>query len=100
MSSVQTFPSSQFGGVPPLQVPPRHASDSVQALPSSQLVPLATGSLWQVASPPLEVQPSVVQALPSSQSAVTQGSSRPAKLRSVQSHFEPAPAWARVVQAV
>jgi hypothetical protein len=35
-SSVQTLPSSQFGGGPPTQVPLEHVSFVVQALPSSQ----------------------------------------------------------------
>jgi hypothetical protein len=35
LSSVHTFPSSQFGGGPPLQVPPPQVSAVVQAEPSS-----------------------------------------------------------------
>ncbi len=41
LSSVQTLPSSQFGGGPPTQLPFWQASSVVQALPSLQLVPLA-----------------------------------------------------------
>src|SRR5262245_60852140 len=35
LSSVQTLPSLQFGGGPPLHVPPPQVSPVVQALPSS-----------------------------------------------------------------
>src|SRR5438876_1181443 len=40
LSSVQTLPSSQFGGGPPTQLPFWQASSVVQALPSLQAVPL------------------------------------------------------------
>ena len=39
-SSVQTLPSSQLGGAPPTQLPFWQVSLVVQALPSSQSVPL------------------------------------------------------------
>src|SRR5207244_307877 len=38
-SSVQTFPSSQFGGGPPRHTPPEHVSFVVQGLLSLQGVP-------------------------------------------------------------
>jgi glyoxylate utilization-related uncharacterized protein len=41
-SSVQTLPSSQFGGAPPTQTPPAQASPVVQALASSQGAALFT----------------------------------------------------------
>jgi hypothetical protein len=89
-SSVQRFPSSQFGGGPPAQAPPLQVSAVVQASPSLQgavllvfrqpvaglqesLVQtfpssqLAAGPLLQ--APPLQASPTV-QASPSSQGAV------------------------------
>jgi hypothetical protein len=36
VSSVQTFPSSQFGADPPTQAPPLQVSPKVQGSPSSQ----------------------------------------------------------------
>src|SRR5438876_4142937 len=61
-SVVQTLPSSQLGGAPPTHVPPLQVSPVVQAFPSLQgLVLLAC------VQPVAELQPSVVQTLPSSQ---------------------------------
>src|SRR5439155_21998801 len=61
-SVVQGLPSSQSGGAPPTQLPPLQVSLVVQASPSSQ------GSVLFVWVQPLVgSQPSVVQALLSSQ---------------------------------
>ena len=63
-SAVQGLLSSQTGGEPAVQVPAWQVSAPLQALPSEQLVPLATG----VAVQPLAgSQESVVQGLLSSQ---------------------------------
>jgi hypothetical protein len=62
VSSVQTFPSSQFGAAPPAQLPPEHVSFVVQALPSSQGAEL---SVWT--HPVAGSQVSSVQTLPSLQ---------------------------------
>jgi hypothetical protein len=90
VSSVQTLPSSQFGGTPPTQLPPEHVSFVVQALPSSQGAELFVcthpvaglqessvqpfPSLQFGGAPPTQVPPEqvsfVVQALPSLQEAV------------------------------
>src|SRR5436305_187463 len=89
-SSVQTFPSSQPGAGPPLQVPPPQVSAVVQGLPSSQgsVLPPWTqpaagsheSSVQRFPSsqlgggPPVQVPPAqvseVVQALPSLQGAL------------------------------
>jgi len=89
-SSVQTLASSQFGAVPPTQVPPEQASPVVQALPSLQdavllvcvhpVTGLHESSVQGLPSsqlgpaPPTQVPPEqaspVVHALPSSQGAV------------------------------
>jgi hypothetical protein len=63
-SSVQTFPSSQFGGVPPTQFPPEHVSPVVQALPS-----LHGAALFAYVHPVAGLQESSVQTLESSQSS-------------------------------
>ena len=47
-SSVHVTPSSQAGGAPPTQAPSWQASLTVQYSPSSQPVPLVTGSAKQV----------------------------------------------------
>src|SRR6185503_13008430 len=61
-SVVHTLLSSQLSAAPPTQTPPLHASDVVQALPSSQgLV------LFVCVHPEAALQPSVVHTLPSSQ---------------------------------
>jgi hypothetical protein len=90
VSVVQTLPSSQFGGTPPLQVPPPHVSFVVQALPSLHEAVLLVWtqpedglqessvhgllSLQPSAGPPLQVPPphvsAVVQAFPSLHGAV------------------------------
>ena len=58
LSSVQTFPSLQFGAGPPTQLPPLHVSLVVHALPSSQ------GALLLVWTHPVAgLQLSSVQAL-------------------------------------
>jgi hypothetical protein len=64
-SAVQGSPSLQTTGVPP-QTPAVHTSLDVHAFPSVQLVPLATGTLWQ---PSTASQESAVQVLPSSQTS-------------------------------
>jgi hypothetical protein len=89
-SVVQTFPSSQFAGDPPTQLPPKHASPVVQALPSLQgnvlltceqpeagtheSVVQALLSLQSGAGPPTQEPPAqlslVVHALPSLQGSV------------------------------
>ena len=61
-SSVQMFPSSQFGGGPPTHAPPEHVSFVVQASPSSQ------ESLLSVHTHTPSGQVSSVQGLPSSHS--------------------------------
>jgi hypothetical protein len=61
-SLVQGLPSLQSGAVPPTQLPPEHASPTVQALPSSQL-----SVLFAYTQPVAESQESSVQALPSLQ---------------------------------
>jgi hypothetical protein len=61
-SSVQTFPSSQLGAVPPMQVPPEQASPVVQESPSSQ-----GPALLVCVQPEAGLQASSVQTLPSSQ---------------------------------
>src|SRR5439155_15750734 len=48
LSSVQTLPSSQFGGGPPTQLPFLQASSVVQASPSLQAVPLAFAGVGHV----------------------------------------------------
>jgi hypothetical protein len=64
LSVVQGSASSQTTGVP-AQVPATHWSPVVQRVPSVQAVPFATGVLAH--APVTGLQPSVVQALPSSQ---------------------------------
>jgi hypothetical protein len=61
-SSVQRLPSLQFGGAPPTQAPPEHASFVVQALPSSH-----EAVLLGCTQPVTELHESSVQGLPSSQ---------------------------------
>jgi hypothetical protein len=61
-SSVQTFPSSQFGGAPPLQVPPPHVSFVVHAFPSSHGL-----LLFVCTQPDAGLHESSVQPFPSSQ---------------------------------
>src|SRR5438876_11080289 len=62
VSSVQRLPSSQVGAGPPTHRPPLQASFVVQALPSLQ------GAALLVCTQPVAgLQPSSVQALPSSQ---------------------------------
>jgi hypothetical protein len=90
VSVVQTLPSSQFGGAPPLQVPPPHVSAVVHAFPSLHgavllvFVQPVDGlqessvhgllSLQSGAGPPLQVPPPhvsfVVHAFPSSHGLV------------------------------
>jgi peptidoglycan hydrolase-like protein with peptidoglycan-binding domain len=90
LSIVQTLPSSQFGGGPPLQFPPPQTSPVVQAFPSLHGLVLLVWtqpvaglqessvqgllSLQSGAGPPLQVPPPqtspVVQAFPSSQGLV------------------------------
>ena len=62
VSSVQTFPSSQFGAAPPRQTPPLHASFVVQALLSLHAAVLLA---WP--HPDAGLQASVVHTFPSSQ---------------------------------
>jgi hypothetical protein len=64
VSVVHTLPSSQFGAAPEAHVPPWHVSAPLQASPSEHDVPFATAACVQ---PVAGLQPSVVQALPSSQ---------------------------------
>jgi hypothetical protein len=61
-SVVQTLPSSQLGGVPPLQVPPPHVSFVVQAFPS-----LHGLLLFVCTQPEAGLHESFVHPLPSSQ---------------------------------
>jgi hypothetical protein len=61
-SVVQTFPSSQLAGGPPLQTPPPQVSPVVQAFPSSQAIVLF--EFWH---PSTGSQESVVQMFPSLQ---------------------------------
>jgi hypothetical protein len=90
VSVVQTLPSSQFGGTPPLQVPPPHVSFVVHAFPSLHGLVLLVWtqpddglhessvhgllSLQLGAGPPLQVPPphvsAVVHAFPSLHGAV------------------------------
>src|SRR5262245_14660299 len=62
-------------GVPAWQAPFWHISAPLQALPSLQLVPLATGVCVQ---PPAALHPSVVHGLPSSQLVPEPGTQIPA----------------------
>src|SRR5205809_63002 len=55
LSSVQTLPSSQFGGGPPTQLPFLQASSVVQASPSLQAVPLAFAGFEHVPVAGLQV---------------------------------------------
>jgi hypothetical protein len=50
LSAVQTFPSSQFGGGPPIQIPLTQESAVVQASESLQLKPSLSGWVWQTSS--------------------------------------------------
>jgi len=61
-SVVHTLPSSQLSAAPPTQTPPLHASDVVQALPSSHAL-----VLFVCVHPAVPGQASVVHTLPSSQ---------------------------------
>jgi hypothetical protein len=61
-SSVQAFPSLQFGGGPPTHVPPEQASFAVQALLSLQ-----AATLFTCTQPDRGLQESSVQILPSLQ---------------------------------
>jgi hypothetical protein len=64
LSVVQTLPSSQLGAAPPTHAPPAHVSLVVHALPSLQ------GSVLFVNThPPVGLQVSVVQTLPSLQAS-------------------------------
>jgi hypothetical protein len=65
VSVVQPFPSSQFGGGPPVQVPLTHVSPVVQALPSLQAFVLLT-----CLQPTAGSHESVVHGFPSSQLSV------------------------------
>jgi hypothetical protein len=63
-SAVHALPSSTTGGVPATQEPlPLHVSLPLQALPSEQLVPVATGVCF---TPVFGSQESAVHGLPSS----------------------------------
>src|SRR5207237_104715 len=76
VSLVQTFPSSQLGGGPPMQVPPAQVSLVVQALLSEQGL-----ALLACRQPSALSQVSLVQTFPSSRSGegpAVQG--RPAEL--------------------
>jgi hypothetical protein len=64
-SVVHTLESLQLGGVPGVQVPPRHTSAPLQALPSEQEKPSACGGLAHEPA----LQTSAVQGLPSLQLA-------------------------------
>jgi hypothetical protein len=66
VSVVQPSPSSQLSGVPAVQMPAWQVSSPLQTSASAHGVPLSTGVLAQ---PKTGSQPSVVQALPSSQSS-------------------------------
>src|SRR5437867_2028532 len=77
-SSVQTLPSSQFGGGPPAQLPVAQASFVVQALPSLQ-----GAVLFAWTQPLAGLQESFVQTLPSSQF----GGGPPAQLPAAQASF-------------
>ena len=71
-SSVQPFPSSQFGGEPGMQLPPEHVSLLVQALPSVQ------GLLLLACTQPVAgLQESSVQTFPSSQFGAAPGTQLP-----------------------
>ena len=61
---MQGLPSSQFSGVPAVQVPAWQVSAPLQTSPSAQEVPSATGVFWH---PSTASQESAVQGLPSSQ---------------------------------
>ena len=75
LSSVQTFPSLQFGAGPPTQLPPLHVSLVVHALPSSQ------GALLLVWTHPVAgLQLSSVQALLSLQSAAVVHAAQPGRM--------------------
>jgi hypothetical protein len=67
--TVHTLPSEQLvplgAGDPALHIPPTHESPAVHTLPSEQLVPLGAGGCWH---PDVGLQESVVHAFPSSQS--------------------------------
>lgn len=69
LSCVQGLPSLQFGAPPRLQLPFWHVSAPLQALPSVQLVPLATLLRPQ---PACAVQVSLVHGLPSLQLSAAQ----------------------------
>ncbi|MEE9471062.1 MAG: hypothetical protein V3W32_05030, partial [Gemmatimonadota bacterium] len=73
-SSVQTFPSSQFGAAPPTQAPPAQVSDVVQASPSSQEAVLSAFT-----HPVAELHESSVQTLPSSQFGAAPPTQAPAE---------------------
>jgi len=73
-SSVQTLPSSQFGGAPPTQTPAEHVSPIVQASPSSHAAALLM--FWQ---PKTTSQESSVQTFPSSQPGGTPPTQTPAE---------------------
>jgi len=71
-SSVQTLPSSQFGGAPPTHVPAAQVSPVVQALPSLQ------GAVLLVCVQPVAgLQASSVHTLPSSQLVGPPGTQTP-----------------------
>jgi hypothetical protein len=67
VSVVQASASSQSSAVPEVQTPPWQVSLPLQTSPSAHAVPFGTGVLEQPKTGP---QPSVVHALPSSQSSV------------------------------
>ncbi len=70
--SVQGLPSSQPGPAPPVHLAPLHPSPAVQASPSSQALVLL---MW--VQPWTTWQPSLVQALSSSQDLATPGTQLP-----------------------
>jgi hypothetical protein len=64
LSVVQTLPSLQVSGVPPVQTPAWQVSAPLQTVPSAHAVPFRTGVLAQ---PVAGLQLSEVQTLPSLQ---------------------------------
>ena len=87
VSSVQMLPSSQSAGAPPTQVPAAHVSPTVQASPSSHGSVLLANSQ----TPPRQL--SVVQGLPSSQSATTMQVMQPGMGDPTQVPAEQVSAW-------
>jgi len=83
-SSVQTLPSSQFGGSPPVHTPATHMSPVVQALPSSHGTAMLT---WR--QPPRLSHESAVQTLPSSQLGAVPPTHDPAAQVSLVVHALP-----------